>query len=228
MGLTLKNVLNCPRCEKTSQWTSDTECTCEWCDQKYFFDEDDEWVDENGDFVRSEASPELQALMYIAKSRFRTLTFHLNNDQLKALKISSGGGGWTLLDGRSAAIHVDGSISETDRILLLAHELGHVMNFDLDFDRDFELWESLHSPSVTMLREQAAWLYSVEVLREIGFNDWNYFLEFASRKIGTYYRNLWDRYYQLRIRNRRSKPTTVENKVIFLKKLKSEIQATAC
>lgn len=225
MGFTLSNVLHCPRCAKTAQWTSDNEVTCDWCNQKYYCDKDGLWEDENGEFVRSEASPQLHALIYIAEYRFHTLTFHFNNDQLDALKINRGGGGWTLLDDGRAAIHVDGSNSETDRILILAHELGHVMNFDLDFKRDFELWEAFkQSPSVTMLREQAAWLYSVEILLEIGFTDWNYFLEFVSRQIGTYYQYLWDRHYQHRIRIRSSKPTTVESKVIFLKKLKSDIQ----
>ncbi len=93
-------------------------------------------------------------------------------------------------DKRLSLIWIDQALPTRDKVISIAHELGHVRNFVEDFRRDWKFWESLSwAKSVAVLRERTAWLYSVDYLKEVGFTDWQYFLDTVNYSVNTYFEN---------------------------------------
>lgn len=87
-------------------------------------------------------------------------------------------------------IWCDENLHAKDKLMTIAHELGHVRNFVKDYKRDIQLYRK-HSewPGTSVLLERYAWLYAVDVLKEIGFDDWDYFLETVRFSLDTYNNN---------------------------------------
>jgi hypothetical protein len=87
-------------------------------------------------------------------------------------------------------IFLDESLIAGEKLLTLAHELGHAKNFIVDFNRDSEHWKMLgDSPSASVLLERYAWLYAVDFLRMIDFEDWDEFLKVVDYSLKTYHDN---------------------------------------
>jgi hypothetical protein len=87
-------------------------------------------------------------------------------------------------------IFLDESLLAQDKMITLAHELGHAKNFIVDFKRDGEHWKFLDSsPSASVLLERYAWLYSVDFLKMVDFEDWDEFLKAVDFSLKTYHDN---------------------------------------
>lgn len=93
-------------------------------------------------------------------------------------------------DDMKLGIFLDESLIVDEKLITLAHELGHARNFIDDFKRDSEHMKFLESsPSATVLLERYAWLYSVDFLKMVDFEDWDEFLEAVDFSLKTYYDN---------------------------------------
>jgi hypothetical protein len=121
-------------------------------------------------------------------------------------------------------IWVDKDMSDTNKTITIAHELGHVRNFVEDFKRDLDYWGSLSwSPSVTMIRERAAWLYAIDYLKQVEFADWEFFMRVVSYSYGTYCFNVWGPYERVLIKSNGRKPFNRVSKANFLSEVKRKI-----
>lgn len=114
---------------------------------------------------------------------------------------------------RLSLIWIDQNLSEVDKVISIAHELGHVRNFIDDFRGDWELWESISwSKGVAVLRERVAWLYSIDYLKKVGFMDWEYFLDTVDYSVNTYFNN----------------ENPIQTKEEFMKELRQKIGLKSC
>jgi hypothetical protein len=87
-------------------------------------------------------------------------------------------------------IFLDESLVAKDKMITLAHELGHAKNFIEDFERDSEYWKEIGNyPSSTVLIERYAWIYAVDFLKMVGFQEWEEFLKTVDYSLETYNNN---------------------------------------
>lgn len=84
-------------------------------------------------------------------------------------------------------IFLDESLLAREKMITLAHELGHAKNFIEDFERDSEYWKEISNhPSSAVLLERYAWLYAVDFLHMVDFKDWDEFLKTVEYSLDTY------------------------------------------
>jgi hypothetical protein len=84
-------------------------------------------------------------------------------------------------------IFLDESLLAQEKMITLAHELGHAKNFIVDFKRDSEHWKLLEvSPSASVLLERYAWLYAVDFLKTVDFDNWDDFMSTVKYSLNTY------------------------------------------
>lgn len=69
-------------------------------------------------------------------------------------------------------------------VVAMAHELGHYLDVRDNFDFDLEeYFKTLGTKEL----EVRAWLYAIDICREIGFNRWDVFFRYAKHCLGTYF-----------------------------------------
>ena len=74
-----------------------------------------------------------------------------------------------------------------DRILAIAHELGHYMNLKYFFDFDVDEFQSFTYNDETLIREEViAWQNAKVILETVGYNDWVAYVNEAIRALNTY------------------------------------------
>lgn len=62
--------------------------------------------------------------------------------------------------------------------VVLAHEIGHCRDFLENYDGDLDAWyDKEDDRRDTVEKEHRAWLYAVDVLNEVGYTDWDFFLK---------------------------------------------------
>jgi hypothetical protein len=85
-------------------------------------------------------------------------------------------------------IHINLRMAMTplEEIVDIAHEMGHVWQFYSECMGDFAEWMVYRELNHVMLIEQDAWIRSVRLLHEVGFEDWKIFRALAIRKFATY------------------------------------------
>jgi len=195
----------CPQCLKTAYWQSDEtkEMTCEWCDRTFVYDgEIDKFMDtDTNEIVKRKASDEMDRLLDIALNRYDTHVIHLNREQQQKAGFEEGQrGAFVTKENGQSLILLDGSSDENDRIIILSHELGHAANFQNDYKRDHKTWlnhvdlNRFNGAHSVMLREQSAWRYAHQLLKEVSFSNWNNFFSMVSYNIGSYYETVWKPY----------------------------------
>ena len=221
MGLHIKNAGYCPRCLRTAQWDNNEVMTCDWCDETFIYDDVwDEFRDIDDRIIEREASIFLDRLIEIARTRYNTDVVHLNRQQQKNV-FREGQRGRFAIEEKQLWILIDGFADELERIIILSHELGHAANFHNDYNRDRDLFESHYNdPAGRMRREQSAWRYAVQLLKEVGFTRWEDFLSITSYSIGSYYETVWEPYKSWFIKEYNQEPVQFfPDKEEFLKSL---------
>jgi hypothetical protein len=90
-------------------------------------------------------------------------------------------------DDMKLGIFLDESLIVDEKLITLAHELGHARNFIDDFKRDSEHWKLIEvSPSASVLLERYAWLYAVDFLKTVDFDNWDDFMSTVKYSLNTY------------------------------------------
>src|SRR5699024_4082232 len=163
----------CPRCLRTATWDDSELLSCDWCDETFIYDDVwDDFLDIDGRIIERKASIFLDELIEIARTKYNTDVVHINREQQKKVFRTGQRGGFVIEETQSWIL-LDGFADELDRIIILAHELGHAANFHHDYHRNQELYESHYGdPAGRMRREQSAWRYAVQLLKEVGFTRW--------------------------------------------------------
>jgi hypothetical protein len=73
----------------------------------------------------------------------------------------------------------------TARSIILAHEYGHYLNWEKDFNYLWnEYWDYVHE--YTLYSEKAAWVYAYQTLKECGWTYWDLFFKQMAWALGTY------------------------------------------
>lgn len=77
-------------------------------------------------------------------------------------------------------------LSTLEEVVDIAHEMGHVWQFYTECNGDVLDWQVYREMTHVMLIEEDAWLRSVRLLHEVGFESWKAFRMLAIRKFATY------------------------------------------
>lgn len=78
------------------------------------------------------------------------------------------------------------SLSTEEKLMALAHELGHAWQFLGECDADYREWIIYQEINNALLIEEDAWLRSIKLLHEVGFDNWKTFELFAVNKFASY------------------------------------------
>lgn len=221
----------CPRCGKTGKWCTDQKilAVCLFCDTLYKYC-DNNWVDRKKEPIQKQYSPIIDKLTELAKERYGTHVIYMqDNDFVKITPIKDAAGSTMIADYKSPDKTLIimrptrfGSGSEEDkRIIVLAHEIGHVVDYVERYNRNYKVFH-YNLPTTIMMREQWAWRHSVDLLKEIGYTNWTTFLKYAFDAIGTYYYHT----YAPSISKRREQNPLVSSRVLFIQELKKRIKFT--
>lgn len=97
--------------------------------------------------------------------------------EIKYAKIT-GGDGLIRMEGISAkpTVYVNADTSIDQKLIAIAHELGHAKDFRERFQSDIEQWIDKGEKN-TLELEQKAWLNAVDLLKRSGFTNWDKFRE---------------------------------------------------
>jgi hypothetical protein len=68
-------------------------------------------------------------------------------------------------------------------VIAMSHELGHYVDIMENFDGDVYDYDTLGINEI----EVRAWLYAVDILKEIGFTRWEAFYRYASECLDSYF-----------------------------------------
>lgn len=83
--------------------------------------------------------------------------------------------------------------SEKDKVIALAHELGHAIdlkhNYHLIRQADGRFTHEFDQEN-TLKKEQNAWAYSIDILNQVDFKEWDHFREVAERSCSSYVKTI--------------------------------------
>ena len=88
-------------------------------------------------------------------------------------------------------IYIDKSLNSKDKVITLAHEVGHAKDYlknDKGNVKLFRLRKSFVGGVVKM--ERLAWIYSVQFLKQVGFTDWEYFVKTVKFSLSSHNNNV--------------------------------------
>jgi hypothetical protein len=132
----------------------------------------------------------------------------------------------TLHPDNEIIILIQNDLKQLDQVISFSHELGHVVDFVKDYRKNSDRWKAMDwSPSASILREQIAWRHSINLLKSVGFQEWDTFIKTVSFSMGSYYQNTWEPYFRYMVRYRKRKPElSFPAKFPFLSQLKKMIK----
>lgn len=72
------------------------------------------------------------------------------------------------------------------RICSLAHEIGHYIDYKHNFDYNSDLFDEFSQDSEEIITETVAWAYAKDMLKVLGYDNWEYFEKIAVTSLATY------------------------------------------
>lgn len=84
-----------------------------------------------------------------------------------------------------------------DKIIILAHETGHAIDFKRNWMSNTHMWLQVDNNTNdwgVILKEKDAWRIAVNLLHRVGFEQWDKLIEWVKYGLGTYWLNLGMRF----------------------------------
>lgn len=136
-------------------------------------------------------------LRYVAPSKFKDMTDiememrkYIKREGMK-LMISDCGDSEMFVNtasGYSVIVLMEKDVHQNadDRICSLAHEIGHYIDYKHNFDFNSDLFEEFSTDSEEIITETVAWAYAKDMLKVLGYKNWEYFELIAIESLATY------------------------------------------
>lgn len=209
----------CPCCGQTaSLMESGYECSCPFCGEHFYF-KDNTWFKlRDHTPAQKKYDPIIDKLTAFSIEQYETPIVYLTDQQRAEIDLLHCT--FSYESNGKTAIGLKANMNQTERIISLAHEIGHAINFVDDFKRNSEMWRSTNTPSVSLMREHIAWEHSLDLLHRFGFTDWSAFIVTVSKFLGTYYYHEYEPFRRT-LKYRPSMPP--QPRYVFIKKLIDKI-----
>lgn len=136
-------------------------------------------------------------LRYVAPNKFNNMTDierklreYVKGEGMKIM-VSDEGGSEMFVNtatGYCVIVLMENDIHQSAdyRICSLAHEIGHYMDYKHNFDYNSDLFEEFSEESEEIITETVAWAYAKDMLKVLGYENWEYFEKIAVNSLASY------------------------------------------
>lgn len=162
-------LMKCPRCGQTGTKFK-VFMYCPHCDKNYVYN----------DTVKKEYPEIIDRLEEFAWDKYevRVITLEIN-----WFGVTFEG---CVFDVPSGAVFLKSNMSDQERIVLLAHEIGHAIDLYENYNGDVERYRAEN----VLQKEQMAWDHAERLLCDFGFTEWERFYDHKSEGLNSYVEGL--------------------------------------